>query len=48
MGRLENKIAVMLTGEEIIEQSGAHSANMQSPSGTGRKTHPNFSFYHLF
>ena len=42
----ENKVALVLAGEEIVIQGGAHAANMQCPCGTGCKTHPYTSFFH--
>ena len=42
----ENKIALMLTGKQVIIQCGANAANVQCPSGTWCETHPNSSFFH--
>ena len=41
----QQKIAAMLLGEQVIEQSRAYPAYMQGAGGTRRKTYPHFSFH---
>ena len=41
----QDHVASMTTGEEIIKESGAHTADMQWPCGRRCETHPYFSLH---
>jgi len=43
----KNEFAAVLTREQIVVERRAHAANVERAGGTGRKTHPHFSFCHF-